>query len=166
MNTVTQGTTARFWADDFDMDLLKLFPQLPQMLGITGEVKLWTVGHESFGRLNHPTVWNSHGAFFWTEKPNLARDKHGWFNVDGCVCDSLEIECTWMEVLRDQWPHSYAFILKPSNVLFDAPPSLMFSEIMYDLRGLKKSVDIRLARQITLQWFMRSSLLLDQVRAA
>lgn len=154
-----------FWADDFDMDLLKIFPHLPQMLGDTGEVKLWTVGSERDGKLVHPTVWNSHGAYVWTEKPNLPRDKHGWFRVDGCVDDSPEIEVTWGELLRDQWAHSYAFILKPLGALFDGPPEGVFMDIMYDLRGWNKCKNIERAKAIAQMWLMQSNAHMEQALA-
>lgn len=71
-----------FWSDDFDMDLLKLWPNLRNELGSLADVKMWTVGGESLGRLNHPTIWNTHGAFFWLgDKPNLKRDESGWFKT-------------------------------------------------------------------------------------
>ena len=129
----------KFWSDEFDMDLLKLFPDLPKEIGETAEVKLWTVGGESFGRLNHPSVWNSHGAFIWTGKPQLDRDKHGWFTVEGgCTADSALIECTWLEVLRDQWAHHYGFILLPVAVYFKPIRWLIYERIMYHRRDWKR----------------------------
>jgi hypothetical protein len=98
---------AKFWSDDFDMDLLKIYPNVvAECLGTLADRQLWTLGHESYGRLNHPTVWNTHGAYVWVEKPNLVRDPRGWYAVRGCVDDSPEIECTWLELLRDwtKWP--------------------------------------------------------------
>lgn len=151
----------KFWSDDFDMDLLKLFPDLPATLGETADRVLWTTGHATWGRLNSPTCWNTHGAFFWTHKPNLKRDEHGWFNVMGCVSDSPEIECTWLELLRDQWPHSYGFILLPSNCAFNAPPREEFERIMYDLRGWKKDEYVEGARGTVMAWLMHATRQLD-----
>lgn len=148
-------TANKFWSDDFDMDLLKLWPELPQQLGETGERKLWTVGSESYGRLNHPTVWNTHGAFVWLNKPNLARDGSGWFNVHGCVSNEPEIECTWLELLRDQWPHSYNFILLPQMRIFEAPDRRDFDRIMYHVRGWKADPNIYEAEDLASGWVMR-----------
>lgn len=66
---------ARFWADDFDMDLPRIIPRLDDVLGDTAGVRLWTHGHTSHGRLNHPSVWNgggaSHGAFLCCRPASL-----------------------------------------------------------------------------------------------
>jgi hypothetical protein len=146
-----------FWSDDFDMDLLKVFPDAPKLLGSTADELLWTIGHRTHGRINHPTVWNSHGAFVWLEKPNLKRDEHGWFNIDSCVSNDEEIECTWLELLRDQWPHSYPFVLLPVRAQFASPPYRDFERIMYNLRGWHKYEDIQLSRGAALKWLEKSN---------
>jgi len=127
-----------FWSDDFDMDLLKVVPNVIKDLGKYADRKLWTVGHLTAGRLNHPTVWNTHGAFVWLKEPVLLRDEHGWFNVLGCVSNEPIVECTWLELLRDQWPHHYPFVLLPKGVRFPEPPMRHFERLMYDLRGWHK----------------------------
>jgi hypothetical protein len=131
----------KFWSDDFDMDLPKVFPQLDEWIGEQGNVKLWTVGHTSFGRLNHPTVWNTHGAFLWLERPALARDEHGWFNIFGCVDDSQIVECTWREWLRDAWSHRYGAILILSDSKQVRLPAMQwrpFETIMCKLRWMER----------------------------
>jgi hypothetical protein len=112
----------KFWSDDFDMDLLKIFPDLIAALGATADLTLWTLGHRTFGRLNHPSVWNTHAAFIWFEKPNLNRDEHGWFNIGGCVSDDEEVECTWLELLRDQWPLSVCSASRGNRLRLAAIP--------------------------------------------
>lgn len=154
----------KFWSDDFDMDLLKLWPDLPQQLGETGAMKLWTVvGHGTHGRLNHPTVWNSHGAFVWTVKPDLPRDSRGWFNIHGCVSDGPEIECTWLELLRDQWPHSYNFILLPQMRIFEAPDRRLFDRIMYHIRGWDADPNIEETKAACHRWLLEMTLQLEAV---
>ena len=148
----------RFWSDDFDMDLLKVFPDVARMLRAPDRL-LWTVGHTTHGRLNHPTVWNSHGAFLWLTKPELARDENGWFNVDGCVDDAPEIECTWMEWLRDAWVHSYGTLVLPHRRLLPEAPRRDFDTIMYDRRGWRKQ-DVTGARKQALQWLIRCDFIL------
>ncbi|HWP53619.1 MAG TPA: hypothetical protein VN476_05755 [Pyrinomonadaceae bacterium] len=150
-----EGGRHKFWSDDFDMDLLKVFPNTLELLGDTADEKVWTVGHDSFGRLNHPVVWNTHGAYVWLDKPNLRRDKHGWFNIDSCVSDDPEIECTWLELLRDQWVHSFAFILLPVRVQFPSPSYRDFERIMYDLRGWHKYEDVQASLDSALKWLVR-----------
>jgi len=127
------GELLPFWSDDFDMDLLKLWPDLPARLGPTADVRLWTVGSTSYGRLNHPAVWNTHGAFLWLEKPDLNRDADGWFRVQGCVSDAKDVECTWLEWLRSWWPHHHGFLLE--GVWFEPSDDRYFESIMARVRG-------------------------------
>jgi hypothetical protein len=147
----------KFWSDDFDMDLLKLFPNIEQALGATAEVKLWTVGHETFGRLNHPTTWNTHGAWLWLEKPNLPRDKHGWYNVNGCTDDGPEIECTWLEWLRDVWSHDIGWIMLPSGQTFSHHGYRDFERIMFHIRGWHKRDDIEASFARAWSWLMETN---------
>ncbi len=153
----------RFWSDDFDMDLLKVFPETPTLLGGLVDLPVWTVGHETFGRLNHPVVWNSYGAFFWTKKPNLPRDKHGWFSISGHTADAPEIECTWLEFLRDAWPHQFGFMHLPSQQLFPGAPGRAFEEIMYNLRKWGTPRDVAQARRKSVEWIIRCHHLLMKV---
>jgi hypothetical protein len=153
------------WCDDFDMDLLKIFPSTPQMLGDLANMPLWTVGGETDSKLNHPCVWNSHGAFVWTDTPILPRDKHGWFNVGGCVGDAPIVPCTLLEFLRDQWVHEYAAIVLPSRRVLPAPDMADFQDIMYDIRGWKKSQNIERSRQGALRWLLRCQQIMETERA-
>src|ERR1041385_1035776 len=156
----------RFWSDDFDMDLLKVFPGIETKLRAADAV-LWTVGHETYGRLNNPTTWNGvYGALLWLEKPNLSRDKHGWFNVDGQVSDDPEIACTWLEYLRDAWSHNYTAIILPGRFGLPAPPDLDFMAIMYDLRGWHKATDLEAHRKRALHWVFRCDWVLHAVTSA
>lgn len=139
-----------FWGDDFDMDLLKIFPNLPQMISAPDR-ELWTVGSHKDGSLLHPTVWNSHGAYLWTENPTILRDEHGWFNVHGCVADSEVVQCTWLEWLRDAWVHSYGWLMLPSLVPVPAAPRDAFNVIMYDLRKWTPR-DTTLAKVEAMSW--------------
>lgn len=151
----------KFWSDDFDMDLLKIFPSVVvECLGILADTPLWTPGHETYGRLNHPVVWNTHGAFVWLDNPELDRDKYGWFNVGGCVDDSQMVECTWLELLRDQWPHGYSFLLMPEELRFPGPRQDVFDDIMYDLRGWRKQ-DVTRQRAWVVDWLTNANRKLD-----
>lgn len=138
-----------FWSDDFDMDLLKVLPDIAAEIGAFGDRTFWTVGHETHGRLNHPAVWNTHGAYLWREKPNLERDKYGWANINGCVTNDPEIECTWLEFLRDMWAHHFNVIVLPDNLLLRGSSWEQFERIMGNMRGWNKrdvSDDIKAAR--------------------
>jgi hypothetical protein len=148
----------KFWSDDFDMDLPKVFPQLDEWIGEQGNATVYTVGHTSFGRLNHPCVWNTHGAFLWLERPVLPRDEHGWFNINGCVDNSQIVECTWREWLRDAWSHQYgAILICPGGEEIRLPemPWHAFERIMYKLRGWTPDRDDREARATACSWIIR-----------
>lgn len=164
MNATTPAAERpRFWSDDFDMDLLKVFPGIETKLRNPAAV-LWTVGHESYGRLNHPATWNGpYGALLWLQKPNLQRDKHGWFNVDGLVSDDAEIEWTWLEYLRDAWSHHYSAIILPHRAGLPAMEWFPFQEIMYDLRGWRKVENLEEHRQRALRWIFRCDFILHAV---
>lgn len=137
----------RFWSDDFDMDLLKLFPDLPERLGEMAEVRLWVHGGESYGRLNHPSVWHDHEymvvAFF-----GLAPDTTG--KPDAYWTSHPVVECTWLETLRDEWPHQYTIVMGRRPVL-RATRWETFSALMYDRRGHRPLLDAereRLRRKV------------------
>lgn len=156
------GPMPQFWADDFDTDLLKVFPDLQEILGGMAFLPLWTLGHTTFGRLNHPTVWNTHGAYLWLEKPDLPRDEHGWTNVGGCVTNDPIVECIWIEWLRDIWVHCVPFVVLPVGVRFVPEDWGTFEDIMYHLRGWQ--LDGRgclQARNATRRWVMTSSMRLS-----
>lgn len=119
----------RFWSDDFDMDLLKLFPDLPRRLGAAADLPMWTLGGTSYGRLNHPAVWGGE-AFF-----GLRRGETG--KPGGYYTSHPVVECTWLEALRDAWPHTYRLIVDGRWVVWDTSRMWpTFSKIMYDLRGI------------------------------
>ena len=133
----------KFWADDFDMDLLAVFPDIREMLGDTINTPIWTVSHETYGRLNCPNFWHGIGSILWLQKPNLPRDKHGWASIDGYVTQSQEIEGTWLEWLRDMWVHAHPWVVFPHGVSF-APVDYngVFYPIMSHRRGWHPDPDI------------------------
>ena len=146
------------------MDLLKVFPDALKMITDPNQI-LWTLGNTSNGRLNHPTVWNSHGAFLFLQKPDLQRDAHGWFNILGHVGNAQEVECTWLEFLRDAWCHHFSACILPSGVLLPAPPDGCFMEMMYDTQGRSKSRELSPARQKSISWIVRCDSALEGVKA-
>lgn len=127
-----------FWSDDFDLDLLRLFPRVEALLGAVAAQPLWTLSRETHGRINCPATWSAAGCLIWLEKPNLPRDKHGWFNWRGLVGDSPEMECTWLELLRDNWIHQQplCFVQGERTLgVLPRPSASLFTRIMYHVRG-------------------------------
>lgn len=143
-----------FWSDDFDMDLLKVFANAEELIGATADVKLRTLGHERNGSLIHPSVWNSHGAFLWLGAPYPARDANGWVHYQGHVTDSPEVECTWLEWLRDNWVHGYSWILQPSGEYFQSRWCECFDSIMYHRRGWQDQPDIESQMDYAWIWLL------------
>lgn len=128
----------RFWSDDFDMDLPNLVP-LDEILGDTANVRLWTHGNTSHGRLNHPAVWpvrNGLGmeAFFGLSPENTG--KPDWYS-----CDWPVVECTWREAVRDAWPHTYIVVVGGREVWNTCRLHSTFVKLMFDLRGWSRLPD-------------------------
>lgn len=151
-----------FWSDDFDMDLLKIFPDVPKMLR-DPERKLWTVcENTTLGRINCPVMWNGPGSLLWLEKPNLIRDKDGWFNVHGLVSSAEEVECTWLEWLRDLWAHAHPAVILPVHLSLPCIDyNGSFYPIMSDLRGWYKQ-DVGPCRESAIRWIMRCDRILSK----
>lgn len=105
------------WCDRFDGDLYALVPQAREVLAPLAEVKLWTTGHETGGKLNHPSVWNgdtrSVVAFFGLE-PEPPHPS--WYYTSNPL-----VACTLEEAARDLWAHGPAILrLKiPGHGYFD-----------------------------------------------
>jgi hypothetical protein len=125
-------TAARFWSDDFDTDLLKV---IQRAAGVLDQVtaRLWTYGHVSHGRLNHPSVWHTQlgpVAYFGT-------DTTGGWKPDHLRTDGRLVECTWTEVARDAWVHDYLIVVD-YELIWDAHRHAgTFMKLMYDLRGIR-----------------------------
>lgn len=136
----------KFWSDDFDMDLLKVFPDVERFLGATASIPIWTLSHETHGRLNCPTAWNTYSgltSLLWLEKPNFSRDTHGWVNINGCVTNDPEIEGTWLEWLRDQWAHGLNWVVLPGGIRFSSVDyNKCFYPIMSHRRGWSNEPNI------------------------
>lgn len=117
-----------FWADDFDMDLLRVLPDLPQLVGDLGAVNLYTYGG------THPAVRsNQRGemdAFFGTN-----RDAESWMPA-ACVSGHQElVECTWLEVLRDVWVHQCHVHVDMELVWNTNRLARLFNDLMFGRRG-------------------------------
>lgn len=124
----------RFWADDFDMDLPRVLPDLDDILGHAASIPLWTHAHTSYGRLNHPSVWGSPDggmdAYF-----GLTPDETG--KPDSYVTGSELVECTFREALRDAWPHTYTIVVAQQDIWDAGKWRPWFEDLMYDLRGIR-----------------------------
>lgn len=161
--TAVEHATAPFWSDDFDMDLLKVFPNAAKIIRNPERV-LWTVcNHPTHGRINCPSMWNGIGSLLWTEKPEIARDEHGWFQIEGGLAgDAPLIECTWLEWLRDAWAHNHATLILPIRYGLPAVNYRDFEIILWNLRKLGDIGNVEESRQHALRWIMRCDFILHR----
>jgi len=125
--------TERFWSDSFDMDLLKVIPGVVDAAAPAAHLRLWTYGGTSYGRLNHPAVWNGY-------KGTLAYfglDDTGWWKPSANWTDAPMVECTWLELLRDAWVHQYQALVNGWPVFDTSRAWRMFEQLMGHARGYR-----------------------------
>jgi hypothetical protein len=151
----------KFWADDFDIDLLKVFPHIRDIIGPTIDVPIWTIGHESYGRLNCPTAWTTDkglSCVMRLAKPNLPREKNGWVNINGCVAQEAEIEGTWLEWLRDEWVHGQSWTLLLRGLTFSCVDyNRCFYPIMAHKRGWEGYENVDHAYRMARLWLSKAN---------
>lgn len=144
--TDSQVARAPFWSDDFDMDLLKVLPETPELLTEKiASVELVTQGSPdrrpgspTYGRLIHPACWNSdRGLAAWFGFRDPARPA-------GYVTSDPELRCTYLEALRDAWCHSYVLIVE-GQAMWDAGVRWgeLFEPLMYHRRNWHPLPDAR-----------------------
>jgi hypothetical protein len=135
-----------FWADSFDIDLPKVFPDLREELGALGDVTLFTEGRpcSKTGGLNHPAVWNGDHAmlaYFGFSGPS---------RPGGLVAPSAaEIRCTAWEAFRDAWPHNYVVIVEREPVWDTSALQHQFETILLAERKWAAVASQRLAEART-----------------
>lgn len=150
-----------FWSDDFDMDLLKVFPDICELLGATVTVPIFTLSRTTYERLNCPCSWNTYNgltSFLWLEKPDLPRDRSGWVSVGACVANESEVEGTWLEWLRDAWVHDHNWILLPHGDRFSGVDyNRCFYPIMAHRRGWRQEPQIENAYKMARLWLTKAN---------
>lgn len=141
------------WCDDFDMDLLKVIPDIVQLVDQFAFIRLWTYCEgTTHGSINLPTCWNTREgieSFFWSEKPEHARDEHGWVCFGGGFMTKAPlVECTFLELLRDKWCHQSVVNLDGKVIWRPGELRGQFDLLMYHLRGWKTASDAEVAEAI------------------
>lgn len=108
----------KFWGDNFDMDLLQLFPDLRSRLGPFADARVWTLGSVANDgcTFSHPSVWHGYTgieAFFWAEQPPDMKREGRWIRVDGGrTTDDPWCCLTVLQAIRDCWSHHYNLYLE------------------------------------------------------
>lgn len=117
------------WCDDFDADLPKVVPGALDILGAEADVDLRTHCKPTNGRINCPAAWwgdDGLTAFFATPSYGAAAPA-GYWTTDPVV------DCTFWEVVRDEWIHGSIVVVNSRFVW--KPPNRLMEQLMFDLRG-------------------------------
>lgn len=122
-------TDLPFWSDDFDMDLPKVIPEAKAQLGELADLELVTYGHTTFGRLNHPAIWNhSLGLVAFFGRPGRSFIDSHYAHGDGLV------HCTLWEAVRDAWVHDNVIVFEFDPVLDAGALFAHFEPLMWHIR--------------------------------
>lgn len=127
------------WCEHFDMDLPRVIPDARRALGGIGDMQLFTHGHKTNGKINHPSVWNgqfgTHAHFFNGHHTKPA----GYYTSDPLV------ECTLWEALRDAWCHDFAIILN-GQCIWHGGTWKHFEPLMFHVRNWRALPDLEVRR--------------------
>jgi hypothetical protein len=165
----TMPTFSPHCFDNFDMDLLALFPALREdaLVLQAEQTPVWTFGTGTHGDptlLSHPTAWNDREelcvAQYWSHEPFLIPDQYGWVVLPGGWMTDTTLWCvSWLAALRDQWGHTLRVYLDTETL--PDPPSYndVFHVLMAHRRGWVTADEqkIRRIEQQILAW-VRASL--------
>ena len=125
-----------FWSDDFDMDLPRIIPEAKSQLGDLADLEVLTYGGTTFGRLNHPAVWNHElGSVAFFGRPGRRFIEPHYYHGE-----RERVRCTLWEAVRDAWPHHLVIIFEFDPVLDTGALSRRFDRIMYKLRGWQNDI--------------------------
>jgi hypothetical protein len=100
------------WCDDFDMDLLKVLPEVERLLAPLSDIRLYTTCRPTFGRINLPCSWDDYAGItcfvgFLREReelPAVGPQPLGYYT------DSPVVEATAEEMFRDLWVHQCRWV--------------------------------------------------------
>jgi hypothetical protein len=126
-----------FWSDDFDMDLLKVLPEAPEILGRTQAITLYTYcSHPTHGRINAPDAWHSDRGltsfFGFTDAAKPAS-----YHTSGEL-----LPCTFLEAVRDEWCHGSVMRVEREIVWQPASLRESFDVLMSHLRGWHRVTEL------------------------
>jgi len=146
------------WCDNFDMDLPRILPAFSEIIGPAASIPLYTRGHETDGKLNHPTCWNGGSGFIaffgfapprWTppELPERGNDRWNVYDPQppGYTTADPFVHCTFDEAVRDGWCHSFVMIVGGQIILdFGGGSQEDFTKWMYHIREWSRISDAEL----------------------
>ena len=100
------------WCDDFDMDLLKLLPEVERLLAPCQGIRLYTTCNPTHVRINLPSVWHQRGGltcyvgFLRPDDPLPEKGPQPAY----CMTFSPVVEATAEEMFRDLWCHNLVWV--------------------------------------------------------
>lgn len=124
------------WCDNWDGDLLKLLPHLPEFLGEEMcNIELWTHSSLTDGKINCPSSWNTDDglAAFFSLNPEVPPVSQQM------VTNHPLVRCTWLEVLRDEWAHHAIVMVHGYRV--HSPNTRLFWQALKALRKPSEFTD-------------------------
>ncbi len=128
------------WCDKFDADLYKVVPRAREVIAPVADVKLYTFGHLTEGKLNHPATWHGYPtmlAFFGFSPETIGKPDAYW-------TDDPVVECTFEEAMRDCWSHDYGILINSFVVWDSLALQTRFYDLMFHIRGQKVLPEARL----------------------
>lgn len=152
MSAVAAGP---LWCHDFDADLPNVVPNALALLEPAAHITLRTHATPTNGRINCPSAWwTDHGltSFFSTSEWGSPVPAGYW-------TDKPLVECSWEEVVRDEWIHGQTVVVNGQVVW--KPPERLMEQLMFDLRGWMTLAD---EERAAIQDNVRASLLAATAR--
>lgn len=152
----------RLWSDDFDMDLMKLFPKLREQREVAAAdyLPVWayaSTGWKDVEVFAHPCTWNGIGAPYFSQRPCDARDNHGWLTMRGGLTTNSELCCiSAFDAVRDCWSHNLRMLIDWE--LWTETPCYngVFYPIMSHIRGWSNEPEINRLMEKAQRWAARS----------
>jgi hypothetical protein len=130
--------TSGFWADTFDMDLPRVFPEAAELFAPVADLPLWTRNaNPTGGKINCPVSWHTNWgltAFFSSQPPPEPPPQY-WPQPQGYDAGAGVVGCTVWEMVRDEWSHQAAVALDGRLLWRPARLAAPFQALMFHLRG-------------------------------
>lgn len=151
------------WSDDFDMDLERIFPGIenePDVEAIK-KIALWvfasTGDQNGVKVMSHPSSWNGVGVPYFSEPPDLERDRSGFVRIFGSLVTRAELCCiSGWDAIRDTWAHHLTISLNQTTWTWAPDYNGIFYPIMSHTRGWSEVPDIEDHKKTARQWAIRS----------
>jgi hypothetical protein len=157
------------WSDDFDMDLLKLFPEMRAVPIVAEADKLlvYTYGSQSRDKkvFSHPSTWNGVGSLYFTEPPEFLRDDKSGFVClpNGYVTNDALCCISAFDAIRDTWCHDLNLMLNWEPWIPEPDYHNVFSSIMSHVRNWSHEKNIHQLMNQARDWALTACVRAGQI---